>query len=181
MSSFLETERISLRTIGKADLVMLTALMSNREIGILSGEVYPITEKEMDDFFERTQKTEDRVWFVIEDKKTKEIIGETGFLRIFMPWRTSDYSLMIWNRNYWGIGYGKEISKEMLNYGFNYLNLHRIAIGVVENNKRAMKFWKSIGFIEEGKQKDGFFSEGRYSDFVMMYMLENDFRKRVNN
>ena len=181
MSYFMESERIKLRPVQKDDLKKLAELMSDREIGVLSGEVYPITEREMDNFYDRCQKTDDRIWFVIIDKETNSIIGETGFLRIFMPWRTTDYSLMIWNRNYWAKGYGKETANLMLEYGFNSLNFHRIAIGVVGNNERGLRFWKSIGFKEEGKQKDGFFNNGEYSDFIMMYLLDEEYRVTRNN
>ncbi|WP_225969063.1 GNAT family N-acetyltransferase [Treponema pedis] len=65
----------------------------------------------------------------------------------------------------------------MLDYGFNSLNFHRIAIGVVGLNERGLRFWKGIGFKEEGKQKDGFFNNGEYSDFIMMYLLEEEYRR----
>ncbi len=178
MGIYLENETIRLRTIEKEDLKTLSLIMANIDIARLSGEVYPITEKEMQEFYERTQKTDERIWFVIETKSSNEIIGETGFLRIFMPWRTADYSLIIWKKDYWGKGIGTTVANMMLDYGFNYLNFHRVAIGVVEHNERAIRFWNSIGFIEEGKQVDGFYSEGKYSDFVMMRMLENEYRKR---
>jgi len=179
MSHFLESERTKLRTVRKDDLNVLAELMSDREIASLCGEVYPVTEKSLDEFYQKCQTTQDRIWFVVIDRKTDTIIGETGFLRIFMPWRTADYSLIIWNRAHWNKGYGKEIASLMLDYGFNDLNFHRLAIGVVANNKRAVRFWKSIGFVEEGKQIDGYYTKGEYSDFVMMSLLEQNFRKRT--
>lgn len=178
MGAFLQSERIELRTIQKSDLPVLATLMNDREIGLLSGEVHPMTEKEQEDFYERCQKTDDRIWFLIVDKATNKIIGETGFLRIFMPWRISDYSLVIWDRDYWGAGYGKETASLMLDYGFNYLNFNRLAIGVVGFNERGLKFWNSIGFKEEGKQIDGYFCQGVYSDFIMMYLLQKDYQIR---
>ncbi len=176
MAAFLDSERIVLRTINKDDLPELARLMADREIGMLSGEVHPITEKSLEGFYGKCQDTGDRVWFLIEDKATRKVIGETGFLRVFMPWRTSDYSLMIWDRAFWGRGYGKEAAGMMLEYGFDFLNLHRVAIGVVGLNGRAIRFWKSVGFVEEGIQKDGFYSQGKYSDFIMMRLLENEWR-----
>jgi len=178
---FLTSERIELRTVRREDLKTLSILMEKRDITKLTGEVYPRTEKEWEDFYERTQATDSRIWFLIIDKISGKIIGETGFLRIFMPWRTSDYSLVIWDKEFWGKGYGKEIAKLMLDYAFNDLNLNRLAIGVVGFNHNGLKFWESIGFIEEGKQVDGYFCNGEYSDFIMMYLLEKDYRKSLKN
>jgi len=173
---FLSSKRIELRTVKREDLKTLSILMEKRDITKLTGEVHPRTEKDWEDFYDRTQSMDDRIWFLIIDKKSGQIIGETGLLRIFMPWRTSDYSLVIWDKEYWGKGYGKETSQLMLDYAFNDLNLNRLAIGVVGFNHNGLKFWKSIGFIEEGKQIDGYFCNGVYSDFIMMYLLEKDFR-----
>ncbi|HPH96091.1 MAG TPA: GNAT family protein [Anaerolineaceae bacterium] len=176
MGKYLEGQRIYLRPYKKTDFAALDALLDDRGIQILTGSVYPISEKELEERIERCQKIDDQIWFVVIDKETDQIIGETGFLRIFMPWRTTDFSLEIWNKNFWGKGYGKEVAGLMFDYGFNFLNFHRMSIGVVEKNERAMRFWKSIGFKEEGRQIEGFFSEGVYSDFVMMAILENDYR-----
>ena len=178
MSHFLESTRILLRPVQREDLKYLAELMSDREIRILIAEVYPTTEKGNEEFYERCQKTEDRVWFMVIDKATNKVIGETGFLRLFTPWRSTDFSLIIWDKEYWNKGYGKEIAGLMLDYGFNSLNIHRMGLGVVEFNENALKFWKSIGFVEEGKTIDGYFVNGKYCDFVTMYLLEDDYRNK---
>lgn len=180
MAVYLKDKRVYLRTLKRSDLNELDTLMDDRNIQVLTGSVYPNTQKGMEDFIEKCQIIGSRIWFAIIDNESNKLIGETGFLRIFMPWRTSDFTLEIWNKNYWNKGYGKETAHLMLDYGFNFLNFHRIAIGVVEKNTRAMKFWQSIGFKEEGRQIEGFYSEGEYSDFIMMYLLEDDYRKGLN-
>ena len=177
MAKYLESKRIYLRTLKKTDIDELDSIMNDWQTQVLTGSVYPNTETELEEAIDRCQRTDSRVWFAVIDKKTHKIIGETGFLRIFMPWRTTDLTIEIWDKNYWGKGYGKEIASLMFEYGFNYLNLHRMAIGVVEKNERAIKFWKSIGFKEEGRQIDGFYSEAKYSDFIMLYILEDDYRR----
>ncbi len=175
-TGLLSTERITLRTLRKQDLPVLMKLISDSEPAYLTGEVYPVTEGKLEDFYNKNQATDTRIWFLIIDRKSGNIIGETGFLRIFYPWRTSDYSLIIWDRNFHGRGYGAETAGMMLEYGFNYLNFHRLAIGVVAENRNAVKFWKKVGFVEEGVQRDGFFSKGKFSDFIMMSMLESEYR-----
>ncbi len=174
MSYYLESPRIGLRTIRKSDLPEMMGLMTNHDIATLTGEVHPMTETSFDEFYERCQKTEDRIWFLIIDKATNKIIGETGLLRLYMPWRTSDFSLVIWDSNYWASGYGQEVASLMLDYSFNYLNLNRLAIGVVGFNERGLKFWKRIGFKEEGRQREGYFCKGEYSDFIMMSLLARE-------
>jgi len=177
MNKFLEGNRVYLRPVEKDDLKAISEWCNDEEIRSIIGEVYPMTEKGFEEFYEKTQKTEDRIWFVIVDKEKDEVLGETGFLRIFNPWRASDFSIIIGKKEYWGKGIGKEVANLMLEYGFNNLNFHRLAIGVVGFNERALKFWESIGFKKEGVEREGYFHNGKYSDFIMMSLLEDEYRK----
>ena len=53
-----------------------------------------------------------------------------------------------------------------------------MAIGVVGFNEMALSFWKGLGFREEGVQRDGYFHDGAFHDFVMMSVLEDEWRER---
>ena len=119
MNKFLEGSRIYLRPVKREDLKTLSEWINDKEIRSITGEVYPMTEKEFEEFYEKAQKTEDSIWFVIVDKEKDLVIGETGFLRIFNPWRTADFSIIIGKKEYWGKGIGKEVANLMLEYGFN--------------------------------------------------------------
>lgn len=101
MGVFLKGKRIVLKTVDKQDLIELENLTADGEISELTGEVYPVTQRSNEEFYEKCQGTGERVWFLIVDTQTNKIIGETGFLRVFMPWRTADYSLVIWDRNWY--------------------------------------------------------------------------------
>ena len=54
--------------------------------------------------------------------------------------------------------YGREAIERFIKYGFNKMNMNTIYIRVYENNKRAIKCYKSVGFKQYKKQynkKDG--------------------------
>jgi len=65
----------------------------------------------------------------------------------------------------------------LLEYAFGKLRLHRVAVGVVDFNERAIKFYKRFGFREEGRQRDGYLLDNRYYDFVMMSLLDEEYLK----
>ena len=177
MISFLQSERILLRPILKDDLPVLLRFFNDPEIRPLIGEVFPTSEAEIESHYSSCQKSENRIFFIVEDRDTNEIIGEAGLLRIFYPWHTSDLSIVIYNKAYWNKGIGSEIASLLMDFAYNQLGLHRLSIGVVSSNTQALSFWKKVGFIEEGKQIDGYYCNGKYSDFIMMYQLDEDFRK----
>jgi diamine N-acetyltransferase len=173
---FLVGERIYLRPLERADLPHLCAWANDPEIRRLTGEVRPMSEAGADEFFERVRTDQDRVWFVVALRKTDQIIGEAGLLRIFAAWRTADLSLIIGEKEAWGQGYGTEAIRLLMDYAFGALNFHRLAIGVVGFNERALCFYRKVGFKQEGIQRDGYYLDHHYHNFVMMSILEHEFR-----
>jgi diamine N-acetyltransferase len=173
---FMIGQRIYLRPIEKDDLPSIRTWSNDPEIRKLTGEVTPTSMAGAESFHERVINDQNRIWFVIALKENDRIIGETGLLRIFYPWRTTDLSIILGDKFSWGKGYGREAVLLMLDYAFGYLGLHRVAIGVVGFNERALRFYEKIGFRREGIQRDGYYYNHEFSDFVMMSILEDEYR-----
>jgi RimJ/RimL family protein N-acetyltransferase len=173
---FLISERLYLRPIERRDLPILHTFFNDPQIRALTGEVRPTSESGMEAFLERIGNDPERVWFAIVLKDGDRVIGECGLLRMFPTWRTTDMSMIIGDQAAWGLGYGTEAVHLLLDYAFGSLNFHRIAIGVVSSNERALDFWEKAGFKREGLQRDGYFIRHHYEDFVMLSLLEDEFR-----
>jgi len=75
-----------------------------------------------------------------------------------------------------GKGLGKEMYKLIFDLAFNQLRMHRVWLLVTCFNKRAQELYKKIGMKEEGKQKDAIFRNGKYYDYIMMSILEPEYR-----
>ena len=174
---FLAGERITLRPLDREDLALVRKWSNDPEIRRLTGEIKPMTDQAAEDFYQRTLDHNDRVWFIVELNETGAPIGEAGLLRMFPAWRTTDLSIIIGEREEWGKGYGTEAIRLLLDYAFGALNFHRVAIGVVGFNERALGFYEQVGFRREGIQRDGYYIGHQYHDFVMMSILEDEFRK----
>jgi RimJ/RimL family protein N-acetyltransferase len=175
---FLSGEKVYLRPIEQGDIALLHQWANDPEIRGLTGEVRPSSYEGAIEFYQRIQKSEDRVWLAVVLRETNQVIGETGLLRMFPAWRTTDWSLIIGDKSVRGKGYGTAVAQLMLNYAFGHQNFHRVSIGVVGFNTKALKFYEQIGFRREGIQRDGYYYDHRYYDFVMMSMLEDDFREQ---
>lgn len=173
---FLMGERIYLRPLEREDLPTLRAWCNDPETRALIGEVSPMNRSGADAFFERVQKDEARVWLVVVEKESQRVIGEAGLLRIFHPWRTADLTMILGDKTARGKGYGSEATLLLMDYAFGALALHRLAIGVVGFNERALRFYEKIGFKREGVQRDGYFYNHKFCDFVMMSILEDEYR-----
>ena len=170
-------ERLYLRPFERKDFGLMMKWMNDKEILSLTGEVKPWSRKDVNEFFDKVEKDKDRVWFAVVLKDGDRVIGETGLLRIFWPWKCTDLTIEINEKNVWDQGYGSEAINLLLSWAFDTLGFHRIAIGVVGFNRRALHFYKKNGFKKEGVWREGYHYDGRYHDFVMMSILEEEFRE----
>jgi diamine N-acetyltransferase len=173
---FLIGDRLYLRPLEKEDLPLIRRWANDPEVRGLTGEVTPMSQAGGDEFLDRVRTDRERVWFVVVLKQGDRVIGEAGLLRIFAAWRTTDLSIIIGDKEAWAQGYGVEAILLLLDYAFGYLNMHRVALGVVGFNERALRFYEKVGFKREGIQRDGYYHDHRYHDFVMMSILEDEFR-----
>jgi len=78
--------------------------------------------------------------------------------------------------HYHGQGYGRMAMRLMLEIGFNQLRLHKIYLTTRGFNERAIKLYKSLGFIEEGRLREHAFVDGAYSDSLLMGILSNEWK-----
>jgi len=174
---FLVGDRVYLRPIEPEDLPLIRKWANDPEIRRLTGETLPMSQAGADEFLEKVRKDRDRAWFVVVLKENDRVIGEAGLLRMFYAWRATDLTLIIGEKEAWGKGYGTEAILLLLDYAFGYLSFHRVAIGVVGFNERALRFYEKVGFRKEGVQRDGYYYDHAYHDFIMMSILEYEFRQ----
>jgi RimJ/RimL family protein N-acetyltransferase len=168
--------RVILRPFSKDDLPFVQKWSNDAEIRKLTGEVAPMDSVEAEKFFESLRVDKNRLWFAVVLKRGNRVIGEAGLLRMFKPWRCTDMSVVIGEKDAWGKGYGTEAGRLLLDYAFERLGFHRVSVGVVGFNRRALRFWRGLGFRKEGVQRDGYYCDDKYSDFVMMSILENEYK-----
>ena len=169
--------RVYLRPFERDDLPYIQRWSNDAELRRLTGEVAPMSRAETEKWYKELLADKDRMWFVIALKKSDRVIGEAGLLRMFRPWRATDISIIIGEKDAWGKRYGTEAGRLLLDYAFKRLGFHRVSIGVVGFNKRALKFWESLGFKKEGVHRDEYYYNNEYSDFIMMSILEDEYRE----
>lgn len=59
---------------------------------------------------------------------------------------------------------------------FDQLRLHKVTVHVLEFNERAAHMFTKCGFIQEGTERESFWSDGRYWDVRIFSILESEFR-----
>lgn len=73
-------------------------------------------------------------------------------------------------------GICQQMTKAVLKIGFEELGLHRISLGVYENNKAALNCYLKSGFNIEGVGRDVLWFNGAFLSLVEMAILEQEWR-----
>lgn len=87
----------------------------------------------------------------------------------------AELGIAIGDKNYWGKGYGLSAINEMLFWGFDTLKLNKIWLRVEVDNKKAIKSYKRIGYVEEGILRQDRFRKGEFVDRLRMSILKSEF------
>ncbi len=174
MPKFLIGERIYLRALEKEDLEQCLEWINDPEIRHLATlEEYPFNRAKEEEWFEKVNKDKNVILFAIclnDDK----LIGNLG---ITLLSGNANLGIMIGEKEYLGQGYGTEAMKLVLDYCFNTLNLHRVALGVSEFNERAIKCYEKVGFKKEGISREAVYKNGRYWNNIKMGILKQEWSK----
>ena len=112
--------------------------------------------------------------FAIETKDGVHI--GSASLEVSFSHSRATFGIFIGEKEYWNKGLGSEAARLIINYGFKKLGLHRIELGVLEYNPRAIKVYKRLGFKLEGRKREFIKFKGKYYDDLHMSILDREWK-----
>jgi len=171
-------EHIFLSPVSIEDVEKYTKWMNDFETTDYTGrssQVYTIEDEKkwMD---ARSEDKESKI-FGIVDLKNNNLIGNCGLHKIDSVNRTATLGIFIGEKQERSKGYGTEVIRLLLDYGFNYLNLHEIQLDVMSFNKRAIRCYEKAGFKEYGRRRESEYINGKYYDLISMDILKSEFKE----
>ena len=135
---------------------------------------FPHSRENLERYLEERPTSDNYIWLAIIEKESNRHIGNVDVSNIDWVHRKARYSIIIGDSSVLGKGFGYEASKLLLSHAFRKLNLHRIELGVHENNTAAHKLYKKLGFVEEGRLREAFIRNGEYHDLIIMGLLADE-------
>jgi len=121
------------------------------------------------------QQSEDDCAFGIVTLNGDRLIGTIDLQNIDKINRTAVLGIFIGDQEYREKGLGTEAIRLLLDFGFNYLNLHSIKLDLMEFNERAYKCYTKCGFKEIGRRRECKYINGKYYDSISMDILKDEF------
>ena len=88
-------------------------------------------------------------------------------------------SIGIGDPAYQGKGYGREALSLLLDYAFRMRNLRRACLHVNASNERAIRSYRALGFVEEGRLRQHAWIGDRYDDLLCMGLLREEWQTQL--
>ena len=170
---------VRLRAHAPSDLDAALRWINDTEVTRTLAARYPMSAQAESVWLERASQGDTRhhetdVYFAIDTLEGR-YIGNCGIHRVEWENRCAAVGIMIGEKDCWDQGYGSDAMRTMLRFAFREMNLHRIELTVFDFNERARAAYRKCGFVEEGRRRSAWFSDGEYHDIVVMGILREKF------
>lgn len=172
-------ERVTLRTVESEDIPFLQRASSNPELRYPLGN--PVRTRQQ---FESSSGTGTTRFLVCLDdegadpgKPSEDEVTRIGQVNV----EDADYKRP--ELGYWlipdvhGKGYGKETVSLAIDYAFREYATPAIGAKAFKFNDASRGLLKSLGFVEEGRQRKFMFVDGAHRDMVLYGLLREEWRR----
>lgn len=82
------------------------------------------------------------------------------------------------NAGDWGKGYATDAASQMVDFGFNMLDLHRISAAIGPDNAASIAIVEHLRFQYEGRIRDHVFTNNAWRDSVLYSVLADEWDQR---
>lgn len=178
----LETKRLLLRESTLDDAAALFSVMSDANVIRYLGPK-PMTS--VDEAIERIRGYHKQfadlhsIRWVVTLRESGRLIG-TGVLKNLETHRHRAALGYTIAADTWGKGFGTEIARAVIRYGFETVGLHSIEAQIDAQNEASITLVRKLDFVQEGHYREDYFSDltGRFTDTVVFSLLARDWQER---
>ena len=115
------------------------------------------------------------LWFVCESEDG-EAVGIGGIQAINYIHGDAVVPVFV-TRDFRGRGLALALMYLLANVAFEKLRLHRLTTFFRDDNKASRQISELMGFKEEGRAREGWFSEGKYQDAIQVGLLASEWQE----
>lgn len=168
-------DQIYLRPVVKEDITFLNIWKNDEEVyKYLGGGFMPTSIDQQIKWMDSIVDTSgnDKRFIICENNDLQ--VGMVGLYNINWIHRTCEIGVFLGDKKVRGRGYGKEACLLIEQFAKEYLNLRKIKLNVVNENRIALNMWKTLGYKKVGELTRERFIKGRYMDLVIMEKFINN-------
>lgn len=173
---------VVLRELQRTDLATINSWRSDRLVVDHLGSPFRHVGPEIDDrWFDEylaSRANNVRLAICVADDS---IVGAAYLLNIDWVNRNAEFSIWIGVLAAQGKKIGEAATRLTLDHAFFDLNLERVYLEVLVENKRAIGLYRKIGFRDEGVRRRATFKRGAYRDMLAMALLRDGYAASVSS
>lgn len=166
---------LTIRTVEESDLDRMRALRNDPSTWMVLTDIGFIDAEAQRQWFQRIRLASDRRYYIVTDD-TGDFIGVVRTDEIDWVSRSMRIGADI-VPELRGRGYGARVYALLKKYCFDYLNMHRLWLAVLDTNEPALRLYEKQGFRVEGRYREAIFRNGVYHDYLIMSILEQEYRQ----
>jgi RimJ/RimL family protein N-acetyltransferase len=136
----------------------------------------PMRPEEIERFFAARALGSDSLAMAIHRRDDERLIGTCALSQLDADNGSALFHITIGEKDTWGHGYGTAATRLMIDHAFGGLGLHRVGLTVFSFNERAIRSYRSVGFVVEGRAREAIWREGRWWDEISMSILDGDWQ-----
>jgi RimJ/RimL family protein N-acetyltransferase len=168
-------ERVVLRRHVPDNMAAFQRWYSDPEVARLTRyQEGPMPMAEIERFFQVRLLGTESLALAIHLRSTDRLIGTCAFSQLDGSNGSALFHITIGEQDAWGLGYGTEATELMVAHAFDRLRLHRVALTVFAFNERAIRSYRKVGFVLEGRAREAIWRDGRHWDELQMSILDSD-------
>jgi ribosomal-protein-alanine N-acetyltransferase len=172
----LQTERLTLRQASATDAEAYRLLLADPAVTQLSNlpDAAGLKQAErMVVWMERLYARGSGCAWIIEDRRSRRLIGAIRFNRFERPWKVGEIGYEL-SPEFWGRGLMTEAVNAVVGCGFGTFGLNRIEAWTLPGNPGSDRVLEKSGFRYEGTARQRAWFKGAFHDFRMFSRLASD-------
>ncbi|MBW3624655.1 MAG: GNAT family N-acetyltransferase [Armatimonadetes bacterium] len=171
-------DQVILRPLEPSDVDRLYAFRNNPDVtSCLGGFSTGYSRQDLVDWVNAHRNRKDELLWAIAARDDSACLGHVGLYQIEHRVRKAEFGILIGDPGWQGKGIGRAVTRTVIDFGFQQLNLHKISLSVLESNSRAVKLYESLGFAREGLLVDDQYRDGQYISSILMALFKSDWKK----
>lgn len=100
-------------------------------------------------------------------------IGNIALQDLSFVNRNAEFAILLGDKRHWGKGVGLAAGRQIIEHGFQKLNLQRVHCGTAETNRGMIALALGLGMVEEGRRRRHLFLEGQWVDLIEFGVLRD--------
>lgn len=171
-----ENEKYYLREIERKDIETINGWRNDKQVIDFLGAPYRFINQEVDNtWYDNYMNNRNNVVrCAIVKEGQEEILGLVSLTGVDYLNQCAEFHIMIGEQKNQGQGIGTFAVKEMIHHAFYNMNLRRVELSVLKDNKRAIHLYEKCGFLYEGCKKKARYKNGKYVDMLIYAILREE-------